>query len=116
MSDERTMPQQPTTGGGRTVGELAELVRSKNAGPFWQTLDVFLPDDASYRVVAEAAALDAQAVGRLYQVDPATVSIYRLPSIRVVKISFPRPVAQGGVQDRDMHAGQQHVPLAQLVL
>jgi hypothetical protein len=99
-----------------TVGDLAEHVRSKNAGPFWQTLDVFLPDDAAYRAVADSAALDEATVGRLYGVDPATVTIYRLPSIRVVKVSFPRPTAQGGVDDRDMHAGQQHVPLARLEL
>jgi hypothetical protein len=99
-----------------TVGEVAELVRSKNAGPFWQTLDVFLPDDDTYRLVAESPALDEAAVAARYQVQVGSISIYRLPSIRVVKISFPRPVSQGGVQDRDMHAGQQHVPLAQLVL
>jgi hypothetical protein len=99
-----------------TVGEVAELVRSKNAGPFWQTLDVFLPDDDAYRLIAESSALDEAAVAELYQVPAASISIFRLPSIRVVKISFPRPVVQGGVQDRDMHAGQQHVPLAQVVL
>jgi len=104
------------SGSAPTVGEVAELVRSKNAGPFWQTLDVFLPDDASYLTVAGAAALDEATIGRLYGVDPATVTIYRLPSIRVVKISFPRPTTQGGVEDRDMHAGQQHVPLARLEL
>ena len=99
-----------------TVGDLAELVRSKNAGPFWQTLDVFLPDDSSYRTVAESASISAETIARLYKVPAADVAIYRLPSIRVVKISFPRPSTQGGVEDRDMHAGQQHVPLAQLVL
>jgi hypothetical protein len=26
--------------------------------------------------------------------------------------SFPRPVVQGSLHDRDMHAGQHHVPLA----
>jgi hypothetical protein len=25
----------------RTLGEIALIVRSKNAGPFWLTLDVF---------------------------------------------------------------------------
>jgi hypothetical protein len=101
---------------GRTVRDVAELVRSKNAGPFWQTLDVFLPDDEAFRLVAESPNLNEDVIGRLYRVDPGDVSIYRLPSIRVVKISFPRPVVQGGVEDRDMHAGQQHVPLADLVL
>lgn len=100
----------------RTVGDVAELVRSKNAGPFWQTLDVFLPDDEAYELVAGSDALDEQAIAALYQVPAESIAIFRLPSIRVVKISFPRPVAQGGVQDRDMHAGQQHVPLVQLVL
>jgi hypothetical protein len=99
-----------------TVGDAATLVRSKNAGPFWQTLDVFLGDDASYRAVAEAPGLDAAAIGRAYRVDPETVRIFRIPSIRVVKVSFPRRSAQGGVHDRDMHAGQQHVPLARLPL
>lgn len=105
------MTGQPTT-----VGDVADLVRSKNAGPFWQTLDVFLPDDDAYRAVAEAPGLHAEAIGRAYRVDPATIHIFRLPAIRVVKVSFPRPVAQGGVHDRDMHAGQQHVPLALLPL
>lgn len=101
---------------GRTVGEVAELVRSKNAGPFWQTLDVFLPDDETYRFVAASPAIDEDVIARLYRVPAADVAIYRLPTIRVVKISFPRPTTQGGVEDRDMHAGQQHVPLAQIVL
>jgi hypothetical protein len=100
----------------QTIGDVAEHVRSKNAGPFWQTLDIFLADDDSYRAVADAPALDEATIGRLYGVHPATVAIYRLPGIRVVKISFPRPTAQGDVEDRDMHAGQQHVPLAQLEL
>jgi hypothetical protein len=100
----------------RTIGQVAELVRSKNAGPFWQTLDVFLPDDATYRLVAESPSIDEDAIARLYRVAAEEVRIFRLPSIRVVKISFPRPTPQGGVEDRDMHAGQQHVPLAELEL
>jgi hypothetical protein len=101
---------------GDTIGDVAELVRSKNAGPFWQTLDIFLPDDETYTRVAGSAAIDEGVIARLYRTPIDTVAIYRLPSIRVVKISFPRPVTQGGVADRDMHAGQQHVPLAQIRL
>lgn len=100
----------------RTIGQVAELVRSKNAGPFWQTLDVFLTDDESYRLVAESPSIDEDVIARLYRVAADDVRIFRLPSIRVVKISFPRPTPQGGVEDRDMHAGQQHVPIAELLL
>jgi len=99
-----------------TVGDLADLVRSKNAGPFWQTIDVFFADDETYRAVADSASLTTEAIARLYRVDADTVFIYRLPDIRVVKVSFPRPTVQGGRADRDMHAGQQHIPLAGLAL
>lgn len=100
----------------RTIGDIADLVRSKNAGPFWMTLDVFLANDDDYRLVAESPALDEAAIARLYRVDASDVAIFRLPTIRVVKVSFPRRSSQGGVADRDMHSGQQHVPLTRLVL
>jgi hypothetical protein len=105
----------PTTGPARpTIGEVAELVRSKNAGPFWQTLDVFCDDDESFERVAADGVLTAERVGAAYRVDPEHVRIFRMPNIRVVKISFPRRFASGSVRDRDVHAGQQHIPLRDL--
>ena len=99
-----------------TLGQLAAQVRSKNAGPFWITFDVFLATDQNYQRVAAPQVITEQAVAELYHVDPADVRIYRLPDLRVVKISFPRQTPQGDFQDRDMHAGQQHIPLATLPL
>ncbi|GAA0253686.1 DUF4387 domain-containing protein [Cryptosporangium japonicum] len=96
-----------------TVGDLALEVRSKNAGPFWVTMEVFLRDADGYRAVG---FVDEHTIAGLYRVDPATVQIFRLPSLNIVKISFPRPVSQGSLLDRDMHAGQHHVPLAALTL
>ena len=32
-----------------TLGELAKLVRSKNAGPFWLTIDIMFDDADAYR-------------------------------------------------------------------
>ena len=97
-----------------TIGDVAELVRSKNAGPFWQTLDVFCHDDESFRAVAADGVITQQRIADLYQVDPDSVKVFRMPNIRVVKISFPRRVSSGSPHDRDVHAGQQHVLLARL--
>jgi hypothetical protein len=99
-----------------TLGQIADLIRSKNAGPFWITFDVFLATDADYERVAAPLVITQQAVAGLYRVDPADVRIYRLPDLRVVKISFPRPTPQGNFLDSDMHAGQQHIPLTTLAL
>ena len=105
------MPESPLT-----LGALAEQVRSKNAGPFWITLDVFFASEPDYLFVTGSGVLSPQAIARLYQIDPATVRCFELPGILAVKISFPRPVTAGSFEDRDLHAGQQHVPLAALRL
>jgi Domain of unknown function (DUF4387) len=98
----------------RTLDDLALEVRCKNAGPFWMTLDVFLPDDDAYRTAD--AMLTADVVAGLYQVAQDSLRIFRIPELKVVKVSFPRPLPQGSLRDRDMHGGQHHVPLASLPL
>ncbi|MEI7056575.1 DUF4387 domain-containing protein [Nocardioides sp. CCNWLW239] len=99
-----------------TLGDLAIEVRSKNAGPFWITMELFMQDDDGYRIAADETYLNEDIVAELYRVDPASVQLFRIPSLNVVKISYPRPVSQGSLRDRDVHAGQHHVPLAQLVV
>jgi Domain of unknown function (DUF4387) len=105
MSDPATPP---------TIGDLAIEVRSKNAGPFWVTMELFMRDAAGYAIVADERFLDEAVIADLYRVDAAGVRMFRIPSLNVVKISFPRPVPQGSLRDRDMHAGQHHVPLARM--
>jgi hypothetical protein len=100
----------------RTIGDVTSLVRSKNAGPFWQTLDIFCDTDDDYQEVAASNVISVETIANLYHVDASTVRIYEMPALRAIKISFPRPTAQGGIHDRDLHAGQQHVPLLSLQL
>ncbi|MGW3965790.1 DUF4387 domain-containing protein [Amycolatopsis sp. NPDC005003] len=95
-----------------TLADLAHEVRSKNAGPFWVTMELFMRDAEGYRLAADL--VDERLIARLYQVAESTVRIFRIPSLDVVKISFPRPVSQGSLRDRDVHAGQHHVPLARV--
>jgi len=97
-----------------TIGDLAIEVRSKNAGPFWVTMELFMSDADGYAIVADETFLDEDLIARLYRVDASTIQLFRIPSLNVVKISFPRPVPQGSLRDRDIHAGQHHVPLALL--
>jgi hypothetical protein len=99
---------------GQTVGELAAEVRAKNAGPFWITLDVFLNTDQAYERLVGSRTITPESVAALYHVDPAGVEIFEIPSLRAIKISFPRAAPAGSFDDRDQHAGQQHVPLAAL--
>jgi hypothetical protein len=98
--------------GERKLGDIALVVRSKNAGPFWITLDIFFRNDADFAHVREAGVLTAKKIGELYGVDPALVKRFELPAIKAMKFSMPRAVVAGSFADTDLHAGQQHVPLA----
>ena len=97
-----------------TIGDLAREVRSKNAGPFWVTMELFMRDADGYRLVADETFLNEHVIAQLYRVEASTIQLFRIPALSVVKISFPRPIPQGSLRDRDMHAGQHHVPLAVL--
>lgn len=95
----------------RQLRDVARYVRSKNAGPFWVTVDVFCDDQGSYETLCAAPALGAVAIAELYGVGSNHVRIFHDDNLKVIKISFPRPIAQGSTLDVDSHAGQQFVPL-----
>jgi hypothetical protein len=84
---------------------------AKNAGPFWLTIDIFCDSDEAYASIASSDTITAASIAALYRVSEDAVTIYRIPDLRVIKVSFPRPQTQGSAHDRDMHAGQQHVPM-----
>jgi Domain of unknown function (DUF4387) len=100
----------------RTLGDVADLIRSKNAGPFWMTLDIFFGTGADYEAVAAPGTIEPRNIADLYRVPPDDVRIFHLPNLRAIKVSFPRPVTQGSFTDRDIHAGQQHIPLTRLTI
>lgn len=93
--------------------DVTRYVRSKVAGPFWITLDVFFPDAESYRLWHQNPTLQPDAVARLYGISPTDVAVYPVESLNMVKISFPRERAQGGEHERDLHSGQQFVYLSE---
>ena len=88
------------------VSEVCRYVRSKNAGPFWITVDLFFADRAAFERYASAPALGPEAFARLYGVAPEEVGRFPVESLSVLKVSFPRPTPQGGPRERDIHGGQ----------
>jgi hypothetical protein len=98
------------------LSEVCRHVRSKNAGPFWITIDLSFPDQASFDRYANATALQAPAIGTLFDVDTEQVKRSLVVDQAVLKISYPRRQVQGGAGERDMHGGQQYVRLLDVEL
>ncbi len=99
-----------------TVRQVCRHIRSKNAGPFWVTIDLFFDGAHNFLKYAESPALGPEAFARLYGADATLVKRYAVPSLHMVKVSYPRANAQGGEVERDMHCGQQFVRLLDVEL
>jgi hypothetical protein len=97
-----------------TLGELAQLIRSKNAGAFMLTFDVMFKEEAVYRRVLASRVLTRQSFAALYKIPPDEVLFFEHDAARAIKISIPRPYTQGDLEDGDTYGGQQHAPLVDL--
>lgn len=81
--------------------DKVEKVRSKNAGPFWLTIDIFCGEKSIYQDVCDK--LSNIDIAKVLDVDEANLKRFEIASLNVLKISLPRPQIQGSMRDRDMH-------------
>ncbi|MFW2544277.1 DUF4387 family protein [Primorskyibacter sp. 2E107] len=97
-----------------TLADETVKIRSKNAGPFWVTVDLFCGTPAAFDSIRQR--LDTAQVAALYRVDVQTLKRFDIAQLNVIKFSFPRPVPQGAPLDRDQHGAQYAVLLEELSL
>ena len=98
----------------KTLGDVAKLIRSKNAGPFWLTLDVMFDDRQTYEAVRDQKVLTVALIGRLYGQQPQNVLVFAHDAALAIKVSLPRPHSSGSPMDTDVFGGQQYAPLLDL--
>ncbi len=94
--------------------QVAKLIRSKNSGPFELTFDVIFKDRATYEKVRDAKVINAQWFARVYRLTPEVVSVIEYDAASAIKVTIPRPVISGDVDDTDVFGGQQYGPLVDL--
>lgn len=94
------------------LSSLAKKIRSKNAGPFWVTIDLFFADRAMFEQVSKQ--LKSSDIATLLGIENSDLKRYDLSDIEVIKFSFPRRVVQGSRFDRDMHGAQYAFLLSQI--
>ncbi len=95
-----------------TLGNFAKYIRSKNAGPFWLTMEIFLKSKNDFDRLVALRVVSPELISQLYGTPADQVQIFLCEDINIIKISIPRPVIQGSLQDKDIHAGQQFTGLA----
>jgi hypothetical protein len=94
--------------------DMAEVIRSKNAGPFTLTLDIILKDNGDFDKVLNAPEFNPETISELYKVKPSEVKIHPFKAVKAIKVSMPRRISSGAPGDNDVYGSQQHLPLARL--
>jgi len=94
------------------LGSIVEKVRSKNAGPFWLTVDIFCGSAQAFERVV--SGVSTARVAGLFETDVSEMKRFDIASLNVVKFSLPRPEIQGTRTDRDMHGASFAALIAEL--
>ena len=95
-----------------TLGEKVSRIRSKNAGPFWITIDIFCGTKEVYKDVC--INLDNSKIANILKAKGQDLKRFDIEQLNVIKLSFPREIPQGHILDRDMHGAQIAVLLSEM--
>jgi hypothetical protein len=97
------------------LGELALVIRSKNAGPFLLTFDILFGDAEALERVRQTGDLSVEAVARAFEISPNAIRDFAYyPFASAVKFSIRRAEPSGSRRDTDVYGAQQYAPLLHL--
>ena len=94
------------------LAEAVDKIRSKNAGPFTLTIDIFCGSQSAFARVRDGLATEM--VADAFAIEPCSINRFELEDLHVVKFSLPRPFVQGTRADRDMHGASYAILLADI--
>lgn len=101
----------------RPLREIADIVRSKNAGPYRITFDILCKDKSKFELIRSSGAITPQSVAQAYGLSVSDISsFFEIDMANAIKITIKRPRAQGSAGEGDMYGCQQHVPLMNLLI
>ncbi|KAF7559025.1 hypothetical protein G7046_g5133 [Stylonectria norvegica] len=102
------------------LGDIAQVIRSKNSGPYEITFDVMFAREEVYVAVKNSGILDVNTVANLFRIKPEQViwsgffdqaCAYKAT---IPRIRGGRLVAAGGFMEDDVHGSQVYMPLLNL--
>ena len=93
------------------LGHVASFIKSSNAGATALTFDIGFPDAKTYHDVLKAKVIAPSTIADLYGLTPGQVEVFQYTPALAIKVTIPRPVMSGGIEERDFDGVQQFAPL-----
>jgi hypothetical protein len=94
---------------------MAKVIRSKNAGPFELTFDVFFKEESGFLKARESGYFAPEQLAGLFGITREQVlGVIWFAPASALKITISRTIPSGSPGDRDVYGAQQHAPLMEL--
>jgi hypothetical protein len=95
------------------LDDAARVIRSKNAGPFTLTLDIFFSSPENYELARRSTLLTPAGVAEAYGVPVATIKgVYWDDRVHAAKVSLMRWTSSADPFCSDMFGAHLHLPLS----
>ena len=98
----------------KKISDLASVIRSKNAGPFLTTYDLFCDKKENYSLIKESKKLNKKLLSKVLKVaENKILGIYFFDDVLGIKITIvkQRNIASGDLFCGDIFGMQQYIPL-----
>lgn len=95
--------------------DVAEVIRSKNSGPYELTFDVIFKDWDVFEKVCRAKVFNGELIAGLLNIPvEKVINIVEFKPAKAIKATVVRPIPSGDIGETDVYGAQQHVPLLNL--
>jgi Domain of unknown function (DUF4387) len=95
--------------------DVAQVIRSKNSGPFELTFDIIFKEWDMFEKFCTAKVINKALIGKLYNVSEEKVmEIVEFKPAKAIKATIERPISSGELGETDVYGAQQHAPLLSL--
>lgn len=97
--------------------DLADIIRSKNSGPYELTFDIMFRTLEDFNKVRLSGEINNDLVCKLFRITPdKIIGIIAFEPAKAIKITIKRPLCSGDLGETDVYGAQQHAPLLELEL
>lgn len=94
------------------ITELADVIRSKNAGPFELTFDILFKDREAFELARRSGVFTGELFAGLYGIEvEKVIGVVEFEQANAIKATIVRPIVSGGPGETDVYGAQQHAPL-----
>lgn len=92
--------------------ELADVIRSKNSGPYELTFDIIFKNTNIFDALYSTDQISKPSFAYRFGIEDRDVlSIIWSKPANALKVTIKRPLGSGDLGDKDIYGAQQHVPL-----